>query len=265
MDWDGANLKQITTSRSISVSPSWSPDGRYLAYSTFNMHTKTKTRNADLYLYDLKTQKKTVLSAVKGLNTTASFLPGMAGVIARVSYSEKKGASAYKIPFDGSPRTAITNGPHGAMNVEPAVSPDGKSIAFSSDRSSKAMIYIHDIATKTDRRLTFAGQYNSSPAWSPDGKKIAFAAHVDKHFDIYIMDVDGKNLQKLTSAKKSNGRFAHNEDPSFSPDGRLILFRSNRQGSKYQLYAITVDGKNEYRLTFDNHDYARPQWSPFLN
>jgi TolB protein len=263
MDWDGANNRQITKSRTISVSPSWSQDGRYIAYSTFNYHTKTKSRNADLYLYDLKTEKKTIISAVKGLNTTASFLPGMTGAIIRISPSNGT-SDLYKLSFGGQPKVALTNGPRGAMNVEPAVSPDGKKVAFSSDRSGKAMIYVHDLATGKDSRVTFAGQYNSSPAWSPDGKRIAFAGHVQNHFDIYIMDIDGKNLQKLTSANKKNGRPSHNEDPTFSPDGRLILFRSNRTG-KYQLYATTVDGKNEYRLTFDNHDYYRPQWSPFLN
>ncbi|MCB9073866.1 MAG: PD40 domain-containing protein [Bdellovibrionaceae bacterium] len=263
MDWDGANQQQITQKHSIAVSPSWSSDGRYIAYSVFNFHTKAKTRNADLYLQDLKTGKKTIISAVKGLNTTASFFPDMSAAIIRVSPSNGT-SDLYKLPFNGGKREQLTQGPRGAMNVEPALSPDAKNVAFSSDRSGKAMIYIKDLASNQDRRLTFAGQYNASPAWSPDGKQIAFAAHIDNHFDIYIMDVDGKNLRRLTDEKQTGSRRANNEDPSFSPDGRLILFRSNRTGH-YQLYAITVDGKNEYRLTFDKYDYYRPQWSPFLN
>lgn len=263
MDWDGANQKQVTSARTIAVSPSWSPNGQFIAYSLFNFHQKLKARNADLYLYDLKSQKGTIISAVTGLNTMASFLPNMSGAVIRISPSNGT-SDLYKVSFNGAKKEQITNGPRGAMNVEPAVSPDGKKLAFSSDRSGKAMIYIHDFETGKDSRLTFAGQYNSSPAWSPDGTKIAFAGHVDNHFDIYVMDANGKNLQKVTSAKKANGRSANNEDPTFSPDGRMILYRSDRTGT-YQLFTTTVDGKSDYRLTFDKHNYSRPQWSPFLN
>ncbi len=263
MDWDGANQKQITSSRSIAVSPTWSPNGQFIAYSIFNYHQRIKARNADLYIYDLSKQKGTILSAVKGLNTMASFMPDMSGVVMRISPSNGT-SDLYKLSFDGSKKQQLTHGPRGAMNVEPAISPDGKKIAYSSDRSGKAMIYIYDVATQKDTRLTFAGQYNASPAWSPDGSKIAFAGYLDNHFDIYVMDANGKNMKKITSAKKQNGRAANNEDPSFSPDGRMILFRSDRSG-EHQLYTSTVDGKSEYRLTFDKHNYSRPQWSPFLN
>lgn len=262
MDWDGANQKQITSSKNIAVSPSWAPNGQIISYSLFNYHSRIKARNADLYIYDLKSGKGTILSAVKGLNTTASFFPDMSGAVVRISPSNGT-TDLYRISFDGMKKQPITHGPRGAMNVEPAISPDGKKMAFSSDRSGKAMIYIYDFESQKESRVTFAGQYNASPAWSPDGTKLAFAAHLENHFDIYIMDVNGKNLQKITAAKKTNGRSASNEDPSFSPDGRLILYRSNRSGN-YQLYATTVDGKSDYRLTFDKHNYSRPQWSPFL-
>lgn len=263
MDWDGANQRQITNARTIAVSPSWSPNGQFIAYSLFNFHQKLKARNADLYLYDLKSQKGTIISAVTGLNTMASFLPNMTGAVIRISPSNGT-SDLYKVSFNGAKKEQLTNGPRGSMNVEPAISPDGKKLAFSSDRSGKAMIYIHDFETGKDTRLTFAGQYNASPAWSPDGTKIAFAGHIDNHFDIYVMDINGKNLQKVTSAQKSNGRSANNEDPSFSPDGRMILYRSDRTGT-YQLFTSSVDGKNDYRLTFDKYNYSRPQWSPFLN
>jgi len=262
MDWDGANMEQITNLQTVSVSPSWSRDGRYVAYSAFVYHSRSKMRNNDLFLYDFKTRQRSLVSSQKGLNSTASFYPGDESMVVRLSPNNGS-ADLYKMNLDGSGKTPLTNGPRGAMNLEPALSPDGTKIAFSSDRSGKAMIYILDLTTKTTRRLTFAGQYNSTPVWSPDGKRIAFMGNLESHFDIYIMDVDGKNMQKLTTAHKPSGRGADNEDPSFSPDGRLIMFRSNRTGN-YQIYVITVDGKNEYRITFDNHNYYRPQWSPFL-
>jgi TolB protein len=264
MDWDGANLQQLTTHKNAAVSPSWSRDGRYIAYSAYNYHTKIRMRNLDLFIYDLKTSQRMLLSGQRGTNSTASFFPDQKNAVIRISPNSGT-SDLYKVALDGSARKkALTNGPRGAMNVEPAVSPDGNQLAFSSDRSGKAMIYIQDLNTGVTQRLTYAGYYNSSPAWSPDGKRIAFAGGNEKHFDIYVMDTDGKNLQKLTSAQKPNGKGANNEDPSFSPDGRFILFRSDRTGN-YQLYVVSVDGKHEYRLTFDQNNYYRPQWSPYLN
>ncbi len=262
MDWDGANAVQMTQHHNAAVSPSWSRDGRYIAYSAYNYHSKIKMRNLDLFIYDLKDKKRMLLSGQRGTNSTASFFPDQRNAVIRISPNSGT-SDLYKISLGGTDKKALTSGPRGAMNVEPAVSPDGTRLAYSSDRSGKAMIYLQDLSTNSTQRLTFAGHYNASPAWSPDGKRITFAGGNEKHFDIFVMDVDGKNLQKLTSAQKPNGRGANNEDPSFSPDGRFILFRSDRSGA-YQLYVVSVDGKNEYRLTFDKHTYYRPQWSPFL-
>jgi TolB protein len=262
MDWDGANVEQITKLDTVSVSPSWSRDGNYAAFSSFVFHKNIKMRNNDLFLYSFKNKQRKLISAQKGQNSTAVFMPDQQSIIFRLSPNNGS-ADLYKMNLDGSGKVALTNGPRGAMNVEPALSPDGTKLAFSSDRSGKAMIYVMDLETKAVKRLTFAGQYNSTPAWSPDGKRLTFMGNLDSHFDVYIIDADGKNLQKLTSARKPNGRNADNEDPSFSPDGRLIMFRSNRTGN-YQLYVVTTDGKDSYRITFDNHNYYGPKWSPFL-
>jgi TolB protein len=125
------------------------------------------------------------------------------------------------------------------------------------------MIFVMNSDGTDVKRLTFAGVYNSTPAWSPDSKRIAFAGFDDKtkNYDIFTMDITGGNLARLTSAKKKDGRLADNEDPSFSPDGRHVLFRSNRTG-KYQLYVVSADGEDERRITFDQHEYYRPRWSP---
>ena len=110
--------------------------------------------------------------------------------------------------LDGKSISPITNGPGTAMNVEPAVSPDGNLIAFSSDRSGKPMIYTMSIAGTNVQRKTFAGHYNATPSWSPDGKKIAFAGFdKDKNnFDIFVMNLDSSGLLRLTAAKKRRRR-----------------------------------------------------------
>lgn len=262
MDWDGANARAITHKQTIAMSPSWSPDGRYVAYSQYSYHIKKKMRNVDLFVYDFKTDRHNLLHSSKGTSSTLSFYPNMRAGVFRLSPNNGS-SDLYKINLQDGVKEALTNGPRGAANYEPAVSPDGQTIAFSSDRGGRPMIYRMPVDGGPATRMTFAGYYNASPAWSPDGKKIAFASAVNKHFEIFVMDSDGKNLQRLTSSKYSNGNPADSEDPSFSPDGRFVMFRSNRTGTS-QIYVVSLDGKNEYRITYDNHNYERPQWSPLL-
>jgi TolB protein len=129
MDWDGANQKQVTSARTIAVSPSWAPNGQFIAYSLFNFHQKLKARNADLYLYDLKSQKGTIISAVTGLNTMASFLPNMSGAVIRISPSNGT-SDLYKVSFNGAKKEQLTNGPRGSMNVDLQLAPTVRSSLF---------------------------------------------------------------------------------------------------------------------------------------
>jgi TolB protein len=262
MDWDGANPKQVSNHRSIAQSPAWSPDGNAIAYSAFAYHKAEKTRNLDLFTYDLSSGRRFVVSYRRGINSGANFMPDNKHLLLTISNAGNP--DIYRMSLDGKSITRLTNGKSGEMNVEPAVSPDGKKIAFSSTRSGRPMIFVMNADGSNVKRLTIAGEYNSTPSWSPDGKKITFAGFDKSNFDIFVMDADGTNMSRLTSAKKANGRMANNEDPSFSPDGRSILFRSDRNG-KYQLYIVSVDGEDERRITFDQHDYAKPRWSPFLD
>lgn len=259
MDWDGANSRQITNHRSISQSPTWSYDGKSIAYSSFAYHVNEKTRNVDLFTYDVTTGKRLLVSFRRGINSGASFMPDGRSLLLTVSNAGNP--DIYKMSRDGKNLERLSNAKNGELNVEPAPSPDGRRVAYSSTHSGRPMIYVMNADGSDVKRLTFAGEYNSTPAWSPDGKKIAFAGLDKSHYDIFVMDADGSNMARLTSAKKPTGKMADNEDPSFSPDGRFILFRSNRSG-KYQLYIVSVDGENERRITFDSNDYFKPRWSP---
>lgn len=262
MDWDGANPKQITSHKSIAQSPAWSTDGKTVAYTAFAYHAKEKTRNADLFSYDLTTGRRWLLSFQKGINSGAAFMPNGSQLLLTISSGGNP--DIWRMTTEGKGLTRLTNGPRGAMNVEPSMSPDGKRIAFSSDRSGRPMIYVMDADGNNVKRITIAGEYNSTPRWSPDGKRLVFAGFDKSNFDIFTMNPDGTEMVRLTSAKKPNGKMADNEDPSFSPDGRHVLFVSNRTGGR-QLYIVSVDGENERRITFDRHDYFKPMWSPFLD
>lgn len=258
MDWDGANHEKITNHKSIALSPAWSTDSKRIGYTAFVQRAKTKVRNADMFIYEILSGKRWLVSYRQGINSGANFLPDNKNIL--LTLSQGGNPDIYRMTYEGELSTKITNGPRGAMNVEPAISPDGSKIAFSSDRSGAPMIYIMDANGANPKRITFAGKYNASPSWSPDGKKIAFAGWSSGNFDIFVMNTDGTNMIRITSATRPNGKAANNEDPSFSPDGRFLAYTSNRTG-KNQLYISSVDGTEERRITNDSANYFKPKWS----
>lgn len=258
MDWDGANPQKISSHRSLTMSPAWSPDGKKIAYTATVQRQRGAPRNHDLFLYDVATETRRIISFRKGMNSGASFAPDNKSLY--LTISQGVSPDIYRMTFDGELMLRLTTGPNGAMNVEPTVSPDGSKVAFSSDRSGKTMIFTMNADGNGVKRLTHAGQFNASPAWSPDGKKIAFAGFEKDHFDIFVMNADGTGMIRLTKATKPNGRMANNEDPSFSPDGRFVAYTSDRSGTK-QIYLSTVDGSEERRVTNDRFNYYKPRWS----
>lgn len=262
IDYDGANENKITSHQSISLSPTWSHKGDKIAYTSFAYHPAQKTRNADLFIYNLTDQKRFLVSYRKGINSGAAFLPGDQSLL--LTISQEGSPDIYRMTSDGNDAKALTHGPNRSMNVEPAVSPDGKTVAFSSDRLGRPMIFTMSIDGGNVKRLTFAGKYNASPAWSPDGKMLAFAGHDKDHFDIFVMKIDGTGLKRLTDANKPNGKPSNNESPSWSPDGRHIVFNSDRSGTN-QLYLVNPDGTNERRITEDRYNWEKPKWSPYLD
>lgn len=261
MDWDGTDQQKITSHHSISVSPAWSNKGDKIAYTAFAYHKANKVRNADLFIYELGSGRRFLVSYRKGINSGAAFLPGDSSLL--LTLSQEGSPDIFRMTADGKSVSPLTHGPNRSMNVEPAVSPDGTKVAFSSDRAGRPAIYVMNIDGSGAKRLTFAGKYNASPSWSPDGKTIAFAGDDKGHFDIFTMSPDGSNLKRLTDATKSSGKAANNESPSWSPDGRHILFTSDRTGH-YQLYIVSPDGTNERRITSDNFNWDKPKWSPYL-
>lgn len=264
MNWDGSNAKQVTFHRSIVLSPSWLPSGKKLAYTAFVYRRSVKGRRANIFLYDFLTKKRRMFSSYYGTNLGADFFPSGNDMLISIP-SKAGGLDIFKFSLRRKRFFPIKLGPKGVINVEPSIHPDGKKIVFSSDRSGRVMLYEMDQYGENVRQMTFVGSYNASPDWSPDGKSIVFSGYSGRRFDIFLMkDVEGaRKIIRLTTAKKSNGRWADNESPSFSPDGRQIVFTSNRSGT-HQLYLINVDGTNLRRITFDRYNYKSPKWSPLI-
>jgi TolB protein len=261
MDWDSRNSVQVTNHHTISLSPAWSPNGKTISYTSFAYHPYLKSRNPDLFTYDIFGGKRFLVSSRIGINSGSTFSPDGKNIFLTLSKGEA--SDIYRINLEGEDLTKITHGPGNALNVEPNISSDGNKIAFSSDQKGYPMVFTMNTDGSSIKRITFAGRYNASPCFSPDGKKIVFAGQDKDHFDLFLVNTDGTDLQRLTSAKTPSGRAANNEDPSFSPDGRHIVFTSNRTG-KNQIFIITTDGTSERRITVDNYNYFKPKWSPYI-
>ena len=262
MDWNGENKKRITYHRSIILSPSWSTQGDKAVYSAFMYNKRIKNRVAALFLYDFKSNKSKLLSARRGANLGSEFFPQDRELL--VTFSGGRGLlDIFKFHLKTLKLSALTQGPRGIINVEPSVHRQTKRIAFSSDKNGKTMIYTMNSKGGDIKRLTYAGHHNATPDWHPYKNEIVFSGLSKGRMDLFKISAQGTGLKRLTSLKKSNGSWANCESPSFSPDGRFVVFSSDVSGS-YQLYIMNLDDLSIQRITFDRHNYKSPKWSPYL-
>jgi TolB protein len=241
MDYDGHNMRRLTNSGSLNLSPSWSPDGTKIVFSS------ERGRSWWIFSIDRKTKEEKRLTFERGLNMSPSFSPQ--GDRIAFSYSKDGNSDIYIMESNNMKR--ITN--HWTADISPSWSPDGKSIAFVSDRAGSPQIYIMDSNGENVRRITFEGSYNVSPSWSPRGDKIAFASRINGKFEICIINPDGSGLHQLTST-------GNNEDPSWSPDGRYIVFSSKRNG-RTGIYTMKANGETQRLITPKEITAEGPAWS----
>lgn len=264
-DFDGSNAMAITKDNTPHLSPSWSPDGKTIVYTSF------KSGNPDLYTYNWATGKTTQIAAYKGLNSGGAFSPN--GKLIAMTGSESGDADIFVTTPNGGSRQALIRGT--ALDVDPTFSPNGKYIAFVSGRFGNPHIFRGDLqwnAESTgvkligDKRLTYAGWYNATPAWSPDSEKIVFGGYdkdIDR-WDLFMMNPDGTKLERLTL------QLGDNESPTWSPNGQLIIFQSNRLGNSNakgptsSLYIMNRDGSSQRRLETGLYEAQTPDWSPVI-
>jgi len=247
MDYDGHNSRDLTSDKSINLSPAWSPDGSKICYTSY------KDGNPDLYVFNLQTNLRTRVSNMQGLNSAPAWSPDGSSIA--LTLTKDGNAEIYLLDVEKKKLKRLTY--NRAIDCSPSWSPSNRELVFTSDRSGSPQIYIMDSDGLNMRRLTFEGNYNDSPIWSPRGDKIAFASRSDTGFDIYTIDVTGENLMRLTDSSGSN------EDPSWSPNGFALIFSSTRGGRK-ALYSMFWDGSDQKELPSSGINYL-PAWSPRLN
>ena len=247
-DADGEGGQVALNSPEPIISPAWSPDGKQLAYVSF------EKQKAVIYTQDTSTGARRELANFRGSNSAPAWSPD--GQTLAVTLSRENGSQLYLIDRSGANVRRLTTS--NAIDTEPAFAPDGRGIYFVSDRGGGPQIYRTSVGVGGSvERVTFGGNYNISPAISPDGRTLAYVSRQGGAFRLYTLDLSGSGAQPVALTDTND-----DESPSFAPNGRLIIYATRAQGRDV-LMTTTLDGKIKARLLSTNADVREPVWGPF--
>jgi TolB protein len=247
VDVDGQNPQVLLGEKDILLEPAWRPDGSEILVTSY------RTGRPELWVYRFADRSFRALGH-RGNAMGGVYSPD--GKRIAFCLTEGPNTDIWVMNADGSGAKRLTRDP--AIDVSPSWSPDGTKIAFTSDRAGTPQIYVMSADGSGVRRLTFQGNYNQTPTWSPRGDAIAFTARDErKVFDLFWVTPDKGVISRIT---QDQGRT--NEEPSYAPNGRLLVFRTDRSGFGQLVVSDPRGNRQSVILGNEGADLLAPAWGP---
>jgi TolB protein len=251
MDYDGANQHELTSLKSISLTPRWSPDASRIAFTCYP--TAGAILSAQICMYSMVTGRLLTWPHHPGTNSSPAWSPDGGKLMFMSSMygnpelfvSDPDGGHLQRLTHSVGASTSATFNPK-----------TGQQVAFVSDRGGVPQLYTMDASGGDVQKVDLPDMgYVIDPAWSPNGQLLAFSwRRPNGNYDLYVMDVASHALVELTRDA------ARNERPSWAPDGRHLVFESTRTGSR-QIWSMLADGTQARQLTTQGQSES-PNWSP---
>ena len=241
-DSDGYNPQSILESKEPIMSPSWSKDGRKLAYVSF------EGRRSSIYVQDVYSGRRELVSSFPSINGSPSWSPN--GNKLALTLSKDGNPEIYVLDLTTRQTTRLTNS--AAIDTEANWLPDGSGVVFTSDRGGRPQTYQVGVGGGAPKRLTFDGGYNARPSVSPDGQFLATVQSCGGGFCIAVLDLK-------TGASRTLSKGSQDEAPSFAPNSAMLLYASGGG----VLRVASVLGQANTTLSLQKGKVRDPAWGPF--